>query len=352
MKISPVADAPEMVLRNRDGNLFLRNDSNHCHEQHLGLKPIPGEVIQRWLEHFNRFIEEGKELDFEFTVLPAPDKQSVYWSTLSDQPDHRNIDLITRHLQARHIIDPLPSLLAKVDSGVKHVYPRTDTHWSATGASAALKAALDKWNLKNNLDALENRFKGVSIVGDLGRKLIPQESGPSMELEETVWRSLLKYDNHVPDNGHIRIFHNPDAPNRCRLLVVGDSFSNKLTEIASTQFEEVYHFHGGYIDRVFLGFIQPHFFIFEQTERFFSHGPRHSINSNFHRLIEEKIDAGIDLPEIANRRPRLSSKKLNSIHQTLVAAASENFLLKLSITTQPENPSGFQKLIRSIRLTF
>jgi hypothetical protein len=349
VKNSPIADAPEMVLAAESGHLFLRGDGNRCHEQHLGQFPIDAHVASEWARHINALHQLRTERTFDFCFLPAPDKQSVYWEHIADVADHRNILAITRLLDPRLYHDPLDELIRLRRDGPHDPYPKVDSHWNSYAASQVLESLLARWRIKWSSDSIVSAMTKQEFEGDLGIKTVPRTSGTALNLDPKVWRPLLRYDNGVPDNGRIRVFGNSNAPVAGRLLIVGDSFSYRLVEIAALVFAEVYQFHGSFIDRPFLRLIQPDYFVFEQTDRFFVRPPRHSVESSFARLIEEKLEGGVAVAPLVERHRTLTTLRLASLHQSLVVALAERHLTSFGLVPQTYEIAGLASSLRTIR---
>lgn len=347
MKISPVSDAPHMVLRNAVGHLFLRGDANSCHEQHLGERVISDETVGAWKNHINSFLSLKGEIGFNFCFLPSPDKQSVFWESISNTVDNRNILKLLKNLPESTYSDPLPSLVSMREQGTDP-YPTVDTHWNSLGAMHALAPILHRWGIDFPLKDFSLKVTSQRFEGDLGIKTSPRESGVAFNLDPRLWKNVLHYDNGVPDNGRIRIFSNRNALRCGRILLLGDSFSYRLAEILSLVFSEVFHFHGSFIDRKFIRLIRPNFFLFEQTERFFINKPRHTIESNFFRLVEEKIEAKINLGEIISTFNVLKGEAI-SLNQAMVIFSSEKCLKSYGLIDVEKNQSGFDGSLRALK---
>lgn len=352
MKISPVADAPHMVMANADGHFFLNGDGNGCHEQHLGQRCLDPIVAALWVRHLNTILSLRGDRPFNYCFVPAPDKQSVYWETLSSAPDHRNIQMILEQLDSRWYFDPLDVLRKLRTQEGRDPYPKVDTHWNSLGAIQAFRGVLEKWKLNYDFEKLEQLITTQRSEGDLGIKMIPRVSDVFLNVEVGKWRNHLAYDNGVPDNGRIRVFGNEASPCGGRILIVGDSFSYRLAELATFIFREVYHFHGSFLDRGFIKIIQPDYFIFEQTERFFIQAPRFGFDSSFTRLLEEKIENGVDVDSSIERHRILQKNRVTSLNQAFVIALAEKHLENLGVVTERFIPNGFSSTLRAIKQSF
>jgi hypothetical protein len=351
MKQSPIYDAPEMVLSNSEGHLFLTKDGNKCHEQHLGLEIISNNAVEQWVTHITSLHQLRREREFKFCFLPAPDKQSVFWESLSPNPDHRNILKILDKLNSKVYFDPLEGLINQRLSEDHDPYPKVDTHWNSIGALIAVQGILTRWNIQNDTSNIRLLFEPYEFQGDLGIKTSPRQSSTAWNLSNRHWHNHVIYDNGVPDNGRIRVLSNMIAPVQERLLLVGDSFSYRLAELLALQFSEVYHFHGSFIDRSFFRVIQPDYFIFEQTERFFIRFPQFNVDSNFSRIVEEKIENGIDLIPTIDRHRKLRTSCVRNLHQASVIALSEK-ILTVNGLCETKSIDGFQGFLRTLRTHF
>jgi hypothetical protein len=353
MKSSPIFDAPQMVLTNTDGHLFLTGDGNSCHEQHLGLEVISDFSVKSWSNQINLMSSIAAECESKFCFFPAPDKQSVYWESLSDQDDNRNILKILDVLNPKIYYDCLPDLKNCSSKKKQDIYPKVDTHWSSYGGILAIEGLLSKWGIQLDPQTLINKLIEYEIEGDLGAKTVPRKSGVARNIEVSSWKGLLIYDNSVPDNGRIRIFNNQDALHKGRLVLVGDSFSYRIAELLCHLFETVYHFHGQFIDRKLVNLIQPNYFLFEQTERFFIREPKYHVDCSFFRIIEEKIESGVDVEGFINKSrtiPKLG--KIKDIHQALVIDLSENHINRLINNSSRFCPNGLRSFVQTIKLLY
>jgi len=96
----------------------------------------------------------------------------------------------------------------------------------------------------------------------------------------------------VPDNGRIRVFINPDGVINGRLLIIGDSYSYNLAEVAACVFKEVVQIHVSDLEDGIIEELHPTHVIFEKAERFFIQKPL--MFKNFFEIISKKIqDRGI-----------------------------------------------------------
>ena len=350
MKKSAVYDAPHMVLSNEYGHLFLTGDGNKCHEQHLGIVRIDAFVAKKWIDQIIEMENIAKGTNSLFCFLTAPDKQSIYWETLCDKEDNRNIKKIFDGLNSTIYHDPLQEIIDSNLAKEFDVYPKVDSHWCSIGAIVALQGILKKMGENFDLLSVINSCEDNSIGGDLGIKTTPRTLGVARDLKSSLWKSLLIYDNSVPDNGRIRLFENSNALVKEKILFVGDSFSYKLADIASQIFQSVFHFHGQFIDKECLRIIHPKYFIFEQTERFFIKEPKYSLDESFFQILEDKVKSNVEVKNFLNNC-RVTPKNDISLNvdQLLIIDLSESYLQKLDLLEQKYSSKKLELFLQTVK---
>lgn len=269
MKKSAIDNDPTLVLETPAGRCFLRNDSCDVMAQHVGAMPVPQEVLMQWRSALERRSEAARRAGRKYAFLIAPDKQTVYWRDIGGGlQDHRNVNAIFADAPPGLIVvDPAAVLIEA--SQVEEVYPATDSHWDARGAYLAYRELITACGV-SSADVLQaGRYfdlVGEVIPGDLGRKLIPARRSRAMRLRRSRMQARMIFDNGVPDNGRMRVWHRNGARGSC--LFFGDSFSYPVVDFLAEHFEWTLHLHGTHYDSDLVERFAPALVVSEVTERF------------------------------------------------------------------------------------
>lgn len=100
----------------------------------------------------------------------------------------------------------------------------------------------------------------------------------------------LVFDNAITNQGCIRVFRNPSAPQQARLLIFGDSFGTNLAIAFSGVFAEVtYAYRPAGFDPVLARLVEPDYVLLEITQRFLHGLP--DIDSSIYGTIAGKLRA-------------------------------------------------------------
>ncbi|CAM5221149.1 hypothetical protein [Alishewanella longhuensis] len=111
--------------------------------------------------------------------------------------------------------------LEELDSEDPDSFFKTDTHWSIHGAKLASLAVLSTYGLEKTAVEkllLQDTFRRVYKVGDLGIKLFPPFGADEWVCANFSMYSAMVYDNGLPNFGRLMVFHKADACVRCKLL--------------------------------------------------------------------------------------------------------------------------------------
>jgi hypothetical protein len=234
------------VVRGKDGWLFLDNDGNHIMLQHVGKLRFTGDQLRQWravLETRRAWLG-ARGIPYFFMVAPNP--HSVYHDKLPDEiggvalgsgerrPLVQLMEHLERHASPAQVMYPLDELQALKD---KHVYTKTNTHWTDLGAFVAYRRLIREVKQAVPVRALgetDLMIHEVEREGDLGLKVDPRESSVHVYVLPRRPAARFLFDNRVFRNGR-RIDYECELAPDVKCLVFGDSFAYMmLPELAET----------------------------------------------------------------------------------------------------------------------
>jgi alginate O-acetyltransferase complex protein AlgJ len=232
-----------LVHQGLDRWLFLTGGSNFVttlYQRDAG--HLPDAALRRWA---NTIIERKKRCDAlgaRFAHLIVPEKLTIYGHKQAEPlvdpdlaPALRLLQLFDGDPAAHGYVDLVARMRAYRDD--VDLYWRTDTHWTPIGSLLGYETLCLALGLTPNDDLAFRSFHDADRLMDLGSKLDP----PVWEsIREFTW---LKNATRVYRNAVVRlletheyggeihvgshaVFTNPHAPNDCKLMLFGDSFSD------------------------------------------------------------------------------------------------------------------------------
>lgn len=268
------------VIKGKEGFLFLDGDSNGVIDQITGKLSLTEEDLASWQEEIQlRKIHAAKH-NYKYHYLIIPNKHCVYSEFL---PENIKIDTSRSAIQLEKkfgdiFIYPLNLLRSVKD---KILYHKTCTHWNRAGAAFVLNNILgSQFGTK-----IEYTIKNIEYCGDLGRKLIPQVTCPSLDIAYEPQHKCI-YNNFIQNIGHVIITENQNA-NLPNAVIFGDSFFTDYYDLVAEFFGRMYYFHAPIIDFKLIERISPDIVLSENVERFIgSHPhPEHS----FKKIVMDKF---------------------------------------------------------------
>ena len=288
------------VLRGETGRLFLDNDTNDVLSQHSGALRFSQSQLRQWRFVLETRIAWLEKLGAEHHFVVAPNAHSVYDDELPDihaMSDRRPILQLVDFLADQHsfasIIYPLDDLVAQRE---RQVFGRTETHWSELGAFFAYRRLVSGIGADCPMRAISEEDLHIYVtekayVGDLGSKVVPNESSPLLFVDVRASAAELVSDNRVMNQGRRIQYRCPDAPD-VKCLVYGDSFSIQMLPYLAETFGETVFAHIPTLDYDLVEREQPGIVIFVMNERFLISVPNDLGAPTLDELAAEKEAAG------------------------------------------------------------
>lgn len=276
------------AITGRMGELFLSGDSNDSVAQFTRPQALGAGCISAWRSTFDQFSDWQQQFKLnKISVLIAPAKEEI----LREFYPHSRasgtfLDQFMTQFQNRPIVLPKWELW----NGRKFAYAATDTHWTDYGATVAAGAVLKSWDMAGA--GLPDKFRMVRRIGDLGVKMEPRISGfePMFPAED---KPVPIFDNGVSNQGCVRVWHTPDAPNPGSLLIFGDSFGTNLAEAFAGVFREVsYAYQPAGFDPELVSILRPQNVLLQITQRFIYGQPATGV-----RVLQKSRDKVLEMPE-------------------------------------------------------
>lgn len=300
----------QMVHQGQDGWLFLTGGSNfviHLYQRDGG--HLPDKALSAWRKAIIDRQQRCNKLGIIYAHLIVPEKITIYGHKLSSpivDPDLAPCIRLAEALRENHpninIIDPVNKMRARRDEC--DLYWRTDTHWTPEGFRLVHEVICDHLELKKPHDLADHCVYEESRLMDLGAKLDP----PAWEHVRVV--SWLKNSTRVYENvvarlletplyggtihvGSRVIYKNPSAPNKRRLMLVGDSFSsigaNALTAMLAETFEHVDFIWTTSVDWGLVRREKPDFLITQMAERYMALPPQKRFNLHYQEIRQSIV---------------------------------------------------------------
>lgn len=268
------ADA-QMVLRGKQGWLFLNNDSNDVIRQVTGAyHEFDGDAV----DAYSAVIDERRQaIECPYLFAVAPNKECIYPEFLPDDVAFSE-DRPVRKLMAAvdGIIYPLERM--RGSDLIADLYQRTDTHWNAQGAFLFAQEVLRKAQVLGVGVQVPSMFdvswsKLAPTEGDLGSKVSPPVSSAPYEARFDGWSFHLDYNNGLTNRGLARVYTS-DKPLPTTAIMFCDSFGFfYLARILARYIGKVICVRQASVDIDMVNRVQPDLVITEMVERFLVHRP-------------------------------------------------------------------------------
>ena len=294
------------VKRTIDGTLFLVGGSNSV------LDLFAADIfrrridVMRWKECINLRQTRLAEMGVRYRMLIVPEKLSV-----TGMIEPYRSDLFTRDealtppglrfaetIGNGAIIYPLNFLRRQILQGY-NVFPKTDSHWSGTGALSAFQYLTVSMDYKFDFSSfLALGRRTLRYRGDLWEEQFTDvEAENFVKLEVPPWihrvyaNSIVgfKEKNNLSNSpglhaGSHCIFANDKPASGDSVIIFGSSFSdyrltvNQLTAVFSAHFKYVHFVWSTEVDFDYISRIKPNLVITEIPERFLTNCPRDELN--------------------------------------------------------------------------
>ncbi|WP_210489399.1 tetratricopeptide repeat protein [Microvirga antarctica] len=300
-------DRSKKYLLGTDGWIFLDQDSNRVIDQITGRYALDAAGLDDWVTLIEGRDAYAASIGARHLMFVAPNKELVYSENLpshieiaTDRPVQQIMTALDPE-RARQIIYPLDAIREGKGQGI--VYPRTDTHWSGLGAYIGYQALCDGLSDCGieplRLDPSRLSFATVDFVGDLGVKLEPQVSAPTLSARIAAPSGRLAFDNRIPNRGRIRVFVNRDAT-LPRCVMFGDSFGGNLLPYLKESFSTLVYVYGKTFDRELIEAYRPDVVLAQFVERFLVEPPVDTASFTYVSVVRDKLKllTPVDLIEL------------------------------------------------------
>jgi hypothetical protein len=291
------------VITGKDGWLFLRGGSNDVLDQHTGRRRMKPEDEEAWRTALADRVAWAGDHGAAYRAIFVPDSHAVYRDKLPDTiaaqlipHDRRPVPAMIASLEpkaAAAVLYPLDELVKA--SARDETFQRGDTHWTEYGSwvvYCALKDSLGgmtvDWISQDRI-----RFSAREEWGDLGSKLDPPQTTRCLRAELDGADATWVYNNHVRNNGFLRVYRRTDADANCRCLVFADSFARNIERFLVNTFAETILVHSSRrFDYEFAEAIKPDLVLTLGVERFAIEPPQDRAGSPLAQVIAAKQAAG------------------------------------------------------------
>ena len=211
-----------------------------------------------------------KNKNIEFYYLIIPNKERIYKEFLPDfirVNENNPISEVKNYIEGNSEINVLyleESLLnAKKE---RDIYYKYDTHWNKYGSFIGTLELLKKMN--SNFNVGNYNIKEIDRSGgDLANMLgINEYLDDDSDYEINLLDVNMSYDKEK--NEALTITTNKDAKIKKNLLVIGDSFSERMEQYLSSFYEKVVYVHVLDYKKNMLADYQINTVVFESVERY------------------------------------------------------------------------------------
>jgi hypothetical protein len=283
-----------------DGWLFLGDDSNSSVRQFTGEVRLSEQAAADWASYFDWMDSQSRERQFQYSFMIAPSKESVYHKFY---PFERGLNRPVDDFLELFPNAIYPADLLRIDAPF-HTYPKTDTHWNDFGAMTAVKHQILSMGI--DVEGFRLDFALVDVIGDLGNKVTPNVSSPSLMIKGARYGDHCVLNNQIHNHGRIWIFENEGAPVKERCLIFGDSFGLSMTKALSRLFSRLVYVHTTTPAIEILEEEKPSIVLCEVAERFLTSGPASPNQFSFTDTIRVKIDQApiSDRQRIVDAQPK------------------------------------------------
>lgn len=281
------------VLVGQDGHLFLTNDTNRVIDQIEGRFVL--EPRQLWgtaLAHASRrALCEAQGARYDHIVIP--DRETVLSRFLPEQvsPGRDGLRPLEQYLRVGaervHRFAYEPDVLRRAYDEPSLF--KGDTHWTCDGAIRYMRALLPGLGCDlSPYDSVAIKSYAYQNPGDLSVKIGAEPEPAIIRMPEAPVLKAV-YDNNLPNLGRMRVYDNPEGPERERWLVLHDSFGEWLTLMLPLLARTTCFLHMPDWDEIFVLDFKPTRVLFLQIERFFVRQPLNGIE--FDQFILQQAQA-------------------------------------------------------------
>ena len=256
--------SPNRVILGKDGWFFLGNNSNRVIDKFTGKAAITNGRITVLNRRFTKAQRELEKKGIKFVIVIVPNKHTAYSEKMPDAFTQVAKSDIDKMLEIKHlnIIDLRPTLMDEKAKNENLLYYPTDSHWSEYGAFLGYKQICNYLELKKNqiVSVKDKHFElrpfpqGYGLTRLLGlkvtdykqlsndvKKILRKEMSYG-ELFGNKKRKKLTARYTLGNDAKISVW-NPNAKNKSHVLLLGDSFKNRLFDYFNGSFKKVSYMH-------------------------------------------------------------------------------------------------------------
>lgn len=292
-----VSANPDKILAGKDDWLFLGPWFNDYVNVHRGLNQFTQTELEQWVKKFEHRYKWLADRDIPFLLVLVPNKSTIYpemmpdWATVVN-PDGR-LDQVIKGL-AKTAVPFLDLRETLMDAkGDNIVYFKQDSHWNNYGAYIGYRAIMDRLSLPS----LAERSLGFELRpwGSTDEKEVWPDKGLTAFLLLTpyfndiniVSTSKLDADIIISDGaGQIleqttnkmnmvfedRVYLNPEANAKVKILLIRDSFANLFSKYLHETINQLYYTDNLHLStrklKDIVNRFQPDIVIHEMIERY------------------------------------------------------------------------------------
>ncbi|MEE7441861.1 hypothetical protein MOR12E_24180 [Methylobacterium oryzae] len=255
-------------------------------------------ILKRWMRLIARRARRLDDLGIRHVHTVVPDKLAIYpdllgrpFPGLDDPPGVRLARLVAGDSGAPMVDLQAPLLAARAE---EPVYLRTDTHWTYRGYLTAYRALCEALDAPVAAHVYAGTGATERFTFDLGEKLVPpvDEAYVAYDFARRAARIDANALVAVRESGRaVRprglfvgsrvVLRNPEAPDRRRVVLFGDSYiyspGARLTAMLAETFAEVHAIWSANIDWAYVEDVRPDIVVFEIAERFLRQVPNDRI---------------------------------------------------------------------------
>ena len=285
---------PENVILGKDKWLFLGKSKNGTYDEHLGVKVLNKRHLNRIKTNVveNKGWAESKGIKYYLFV--APDKYSIYPEklpeTYSKKHINLNLDRFVNFMKPEvNVIDVREELMARKNEALLYGY--TDSHWTQYGAYIGYEKIIK--TLKKDFPGIPNvspiSSYNIDTVEIEGHKEMPfilnaddyfKDYNVALTSRRKPNFRKIKNQLNLPkgfkfDKASYEVRYSGKPGNKLKILLIRDSFSNRLKQFLPAHFKEsVFIGNGHKFDKKLIEREKPDIILHEIVERGFSEALR------------------------------------------------------------------------------
>ena len=259
------------AVKGKENWYFIGNSFGRVIDKHTADIPSPGRETLAHIQEMAELKEFAGSLDSAFFYVICPDKHGIYHEYLPDylagknHEEHRYVNKVIPLLRADkiNVIDLYSIIKSSKQAG--NLYYRTDTHWNMLGASIGFDEIYRTMEVK----LPDGKLKDMARLPKYSLEKIPSTNGDLVSIGGFYSAALKDDDNYAlvykPDSGIVwKIdgkeqtgpvskgklinnakagnpigMHNPNAINKMKLVVIGDSFFEALSPFFNASFSDI-----------------------------------------------------------------------------------------------------------------